>query len=116
MTVDYSEVTKWIEENIHRFHSSRLESIRALKLVDVLSRKNPYLSRVKGILTPEEFVRGIVDAHLSSQEEGLLGTFLEQLAVYTCGQQFAGRKSGIKGIDLEFNRDGSLYLVVVKSG
>ncbi|PYK95269.1 MAG: hypothetical protein DME36_02570, partial [Verrucomicrobia bacterium] len=100
----------------HRFHTSRLESIRDLKLVDVLSRKNPYLSRVKGILTLEEFVRAIVDAHLSSQEEGLLGTFLEQLAIYISGHRFGGRKSGIKGIDLEFNRDDSLYLAVVKSG
>ena len=33
-----------------------------------------------------------------------------------CAAAYGGRKSGIEGIDLEFERDGIRYLVSVKSG
>jgi len=60
-------------------------------------------------------VKSILDAHLSSQEEGLFGEFLEELARFissACG----GRKSSSPGIDLEFEREGVHYVVAIKSG
>ncbi len=41
---------------------------------------------------------------------------MEQLAIFVNGRVFGGRKSGIEGIDLEFEREGVLYLVNIKSG
>lgn len=46
----------------------------------------------------------------------MFGAFLEQLAIFVCERVYSGRKSATTGIDLEFERDGSLYLVSIKSG
>lgn len=62
------------------------------------------------------FVRNILDAYLSSQEEGMFGGFLEGLAIYVCQEVYGGYKSAAAGIDLEFERDGVHYIVAIKSG
>jgi len=51
-----------------------------LKLSKVLKRKNPYLFKAKHILTADEIVRGIVDAHISSSEEGIFGDWLVRIS------------------------------------
>ena len=61
-------------------------------------------------------MKTILDAHLSSQEEGIFGGFLEELAVFICGRVYRGKKSSAEGIDLEFEKDGTSYLVSIKSG
>ena len=55
-------------------------------------------------------------AKISASEEELFGEFLEDLAVFIAGQTCGGRKSAATGIDLEFEDDGKIYLVSVKSG
>ncbi len=55
-------------------------------------------------------------AHLSSQEEALFGTFLERLAVWAASTIWNAHKSTAEGIDLEWERDGTLYIVAIKSG
>ncbi len=82
----------------------------------MLKRKNPYLFKAKNLITPQDLVKGFLDAHLSSQEETLFGTLLEQLAIYVCSQSCGGRKSATEGIDLDFVSEDTLYLVAVKSG
>lgn len=61
-------------------------------------------------------VESLLRAHLSSQEETVFGKFLESIAIFVCNRTFAGRKSSTEGIDLEFERDGALYIVSIKSG
>ena len=85
-------------------------------MVNVLKRKNPYLFKAKYVLTADEIVRGIVDAHISSNEETIFGDWLEGLAIFINGKVFDGRKSGIPNIDLEFDNDGTRYIVTIKSG
>ena len=63
-----------------------------------------------------EYVKTILDAFLSSQEEGIFGGFLEELAVFICAQVYDGRKSAAVGIDLEFEKDNIRYIVSIKSG
>lgn len=58
----------------------------------------------------------ILDAYLSSQEETLFGGFLEGLAVYICRHIYGGNKSSAEGIDLEFEKNDTKYIVSVKSG
>jgi len=110
------EITKFIEEHIPEFHRKRLESLSKLKLQKVLQRKNPYLYKAKFVTSAPELVKAILDAHLSSQEEGIFGGFLEGLAVFICQRSFSGSKSSAEGIDLEFERDGIRYIVSIKSG
>jgi hypothetical protein len=110
------EIGVWVAAHIGQFHAKRLERLTTLDLRDVLRRKNPYLFRAKNIRTAEQLVRALLDAHLSSQEETMFGDFLETLAIWINAHAFGGRKSGIPGIDLEFDRDGTRFIVAIKSG
>jgi hypothetical protein len=116
MPIDQAAITNYVENNIPNFHSERLEALKKLQLKKVLSRKNPYLFKTKGLLTPRELVKAILDAHLSSSEETVLGNFLEGLAVFICGMCYGGQKSAADGIDLEFVKEGRKYFVAIKSG
>lgn len=111
-----SKVSKYIEQNIENFHNRRIQSLDNLKLKSVLQRKNPYLFRAKYILTAEQIVRSLVDAHLSSNEEGIFGGWLEELAIFVNSEVYKGKKSGITGIDLEFDKDNVRYIISIKSG
>ena len=110
------DVSQYVEKNIGIFHEKRIQSLDSLKLSQVLKRKNPYLFKAKYVLTAEMIIRGIVDAHISSSEEGIFGDWLEGLAIYINENVYGGKKSGIRGIDLEFDNDGVRYIVNIKSG
>lgn len=105
-----------MEQNIGTFHQKRIQSLDKLKLSKVLKRKNPYLFRAKYVLTADQLIRGIVDAHISSNEEAIFGDWLEGLAIFVIGKVYSGRKSGITGIDFEFDKNKIRYIVAVKSG
>jgi hypothetical protein len=114
--ININEVVQYVEQNIGTFHKKRITSLGNLKLSQILKRKNPYLFKAKNILTAQDLVKTILDAHLSSQEEGIFGEFLEGLAIFICEKTYGGRKSSTEGIDLEFNIDKTVYLVSIKSG
>ena len=109
-------VTQYIEENIGKFHQKRIETLSKLKLTNVLKRKNPYMFRAKALNTAADLVKGITDAHISSNEETIFGDWLEELAIFICGEVYGGKKSAAEGIDLEFEKDATRYIVSVKSG
>jgi hypothetical protein len=114
--IEIEEVAKYVEENIGTFHTKRLQNLEALELRKILKSKNPYLFKAKNILTAEGLVKVLLDAHLSSQEETIFGDFLEGLAIFICGRVYKGKKSAAEGIDLEFTKDGIIYIVTIKSG
>lgn len=114
--LNLKEVTKYVENNIGTFHEKRIKSLDNLRLSNVLKRKNPYLFKAKNVLTAEQIIRGVIDAHISSNEETLFGDWLEGLAVFINYKVFKGWKSGITGIDLEFDKDGVRHIVNIKSG
>ncbi|MFA6278440.1 MAG: PmeII family type II restriction endonuclease, partial [Pedobacter sp.] len=114
--LNLKDVSQYVEQNIGTFHQKRIQSLDDLKLTKVLRRKNPYLYKAKYVLTADEIVRGIVDAQISSNEETIFGDWLEGLAIFINERVFGGRKSGIAGIDLEFDNDGIRYIVTIKSG
>lgn len=114
--IQRSEIITFIEPGIQKFHKRRLDNLSALKLKKVLARKNPYLFRAKNQTTAQDLVKTVLDAHLSSQEEGIFGGFLEELAIFICAKVYGGKKSSSEGIDLEFTKDKILYIVSIKSG
>jgi len=111
-----TDVVKYVEENIGNFHQKRLDNLKKLQLITILKRKNPYLYKAKNILTAQDLVKGFLDAHLGSQEEGIFGEFLEGLSIFICNKVFKGKKSAAEGIDLEFERGKIKYIVAIKSG
>lgn len=110
------DVVEYVEKNIGVFHEKRLSSLNGLSLQKILKRKNPYLFKAKNVLTAEQIIRGIVDAHISSNEETVFGDWLEGLAIFINEKVYSGKKSGINGIDLEFDHDSIRYIVAIKSG
>lgn len=114
--LNLKNVTQYVEQNIGTFHQKRIQSLDLLKLSQVLKRKNPYLFKAKYVLTAEQIIRGLVDAHISSNEETIFGDWLEGLAIYINQKVYTGRKSGITGIDLEFDKENIRYIVTIKSG
>lgn len=111
-----NKIAAFIEKNIPLFHKRRLESLTGLELEKVLMRKNPYLFKAKNINSAGGLVKGILDAHLSSQEETIFGAFLENVAIHASSIALGGIKSGIEGIDLEFTQEDKRYIVSIKSG
>ena len=114
--IQRNEIIKFIEPGIQKFHKRRLDNLSELQLKKVLARKNPYLFRAKNQTTAQDLVKTVLDAHLSSQEEGIFGGFLEELAIFICSKIYGGKKSSSEGIDLEFTKDRILYIVSIKSG
>jgi hypothetical protein len=114
--LNIKDVTQYVEDNIGIFHEKRIRSLDNLKLDKVLKRKNPYLFKAKYAITSDQIIRGIVDAHISSNEETIFGDWLEGLAIFINEKVYDGRKSGIPNIDLEFDRDGVRYIITIKSG
>lgn len=114
--IDLKSVEKYVEENISIFHQKRIESLNNLKLSKILKRKNPYLFKAKNMLTAEQIIKGFLEAHISSNEEGIFGDWLEGLAIFINNMVYGGWKSGIKGIDLEFDNDHIRFIVNIKSG
>ncbi len=114
--LNLKDVKNYVEKNISNFHKQRLDSLNKLNLTKILKRKNPYLFKAKNVLTSEQIVKGILDAHISSNEETIFGDWLEGLAVFINSKVYDGRKSGIPGIDLEFDKDNIRYIITIKSG
>lgn len=114
--LNLKDVTQYVEKNIGAFHQHRIQCLDKLELSQVLKRKNPYLFKAKYVLTAEQIVKSLVDAHISSNEETIFGDWLEGLAIFINGKVYGGRKSGIKGIDLEFDDNKIRYIVTIKSG
>ena len=114
--ITQQEITDYVETNIQDFYQRRLDKLQNLKLMDIVRQKNPYLFKTKNISIAPEFVKILLDAHLSSQEETTLGKFLEKLAIFICAEVYGGQKSSAEGIDLEFERDNIRYIVSIKSG
>jgi hypothetical protein len=114
--LNLKDVTQYVEDNIGTFHQKRIDSLNKLKLKTVLKKKNPYLFKAKYLLTAEQIIKGLTDAFVSSNEETIFGDWLEGLAIFINSKVYLGWKSGITGIDLEFDKEGIRYILTIKSG
>ena len=115
--LDLASVSEFIQANIGpQFHDKKRAKIRELTLNTIIRRKNPYLFRAKGSNSATDYVKAVLDASLSSGEESNFGDFIENVAIFVAGQVYDGRKSGIRGIDLEMEDGRRKYLVSIKSG
>ncbi len=114
--LNLKDVSQYVEKNIGTFHQKRISGLTDLQLKKILGKKNPYLFKAKYVLTAQDIIKSITDAFISSQEETIFGDWLEGLAIFINSKVYTGRKSGIPGIDLEFDKDSIRYIVTIKSG
>jgi len=115
--IDLKKIYEYVAKHISVFHQKRLDYVqKKVDLLKILKQKNPYLFKAKNILTAQDLIKGFFDAFLQSQEETLFGDFIEGLAIFICDQVYGARKSELTGIDLEFEKDGAVYIVEIKAG
>lgn len=115
--LNMNEVFEFVEKNIAIFHHQRLESVsQKIDFDKLLEQKNPYLFKAKNIFNANDLVKGFIDAFLQSQEETLFGAFIEKLAIFVANEVYGAKKTEITGMDLEFEKDGVIYIVEVKAG
>lgn len=115
--INLKDIYEYVENHISIFHQKRLEYVQhKVDLWKILKQKNPYLFKAKNILTAQDLIRGFLDAFLQSQEEALFGNFIEGLAIFVCDKVYGAKKSELTGIDLEFEKEGTVYLVEIKAG
>ncbi|PUE55207.1 PmeII family type II restriction endonuclease [Limnohabitans parvus] len=111
------DVEDFIKKSIwSRFHEKKLQKVSTITLNDVIKRKNPYLFKAKNSKSANDFISAVLSAAISSGEETTFGNFMEEIALFVCEKVYSGRKSGIKGIDLEFESNNNKYIVSIKSG
>ena len=111
-----NQITDFVKQNIVDFHRVRTDNINKLNLRTLLTNKNPYLFRAKNLNLASDLIDALLQARLSSSEEGSFGHFLEELAIFVAKICGGGDKSGVTGIDLELTRNDTRYLIAVKSG
>lgn len=115
--IDLQQIYEYVENNISIFHQWRLDYVQnRIYLLKILKQKNPYLFKAKNVLTAQDLIKGFLDAFLQSQEETLFGDFIEGLAIFVCDKVYGAKKSELTGIDLEFEKDGIIYIVEIKAG
>jgi hypothetical protein len=108
-------IWEYIEEQkglMFKKQNTLLDNLELSKLID---NKNPYLFS-SNIKTADSIVKELVNTYISSSEETMFGDWLEGLAIFINQKVYSGWKSGIKGIDLEFDNENSRYIVSIKSG
>lgn len=104
-------IQQYVSSNIESFHLKRIGRLKKLALSQVLRQKNPYLFRAKNITLASDLITALLDARLSSSEEGSFGGFLENLAIYVSEITGGGQKSAAEGIDIELTRKKMRVLV-----
>ncbi|MFP4369868.1 MAG: PmeII family type II restriction endonuclease, partial [Candidatus Kapaibacterium sp.] len=110
-------LNEYIRDFTSEFHESRNEHIKSLSLERILEYLDPYrIQFIDRSQTVGSIIKAITDAFISSNEETIFGDWLEGLAIFINKNVFGGRKSGINGIDLEFDNDNIRYIVSIKSG
>lgn len=115
--LNINEIIEYVEIHIAGFHDRRLNSVKEkIDLNRILKQKNPYLFKAKNVIDAHDLIKGFLDAFLQSQEETIFGDFLEALAIFVCNKVYGGVKSERTGLDLEFEKDGIIYIVEIKAG
>jgi len=94
------QVEQFVEENIVAFHENRAANLGRLELGTVLKAKNPYLFKAKNLESAADLVRGLLDARLSSSEEGSFGGFMEELAIFVASETGDGKNPPLRGSTL----------------
>jgi hypothetical protein len=107
------ELDALLKQCLEDFYTRRLQRLETLKLRDTLKKKNPYLFRAIGTVDGHEIVNGILQAHVSSSDEGIFGdAFFEPLAKAVSG----GTVSPSEGVDISIETETTYKAISVKSG
>lgn len=107
------ELKQLIKERLDVFYDRRISKLSELDLWNTLKSKNPYLFRATGVGTVGEIVEELLQAYLSSSDEGIFGNaFFEPIAKRVAG----GADTNEVGLDAIIETDTEYIALQIKSG
>lgn len=96
--------------------TARLKQKLAVPPEHIITRKNPFLFRIRATSDAHTLAKMVIDAYLSSSEETMFGGVLENIAVVICKHAKGGWKSAVGKMDLEYNTTHTRTIIQIKSG
>ncbi len=113
MSISDEQLAALVGECLDMFYARRIQKLERLQLKDTLRRKNPYLFRAIGVQKAAELVEALLQAYMSSSDEGIFGdAFFEPLAKAVSG----GTVAPSEGVDVAVEDDTRYLAIAVKSG
>ena len=113
MAISKQQLETLVSASLDEFYRRRMQKLSTLKLDHTLKRKNPYLFRAVGVSDASEIVEQLLNAYMSSSDEGIFGdAFFEPLAKAVSG----GATSPTQGVDVVIETDRAYKAIAVKSG
>ncbi len=110
------ELHTYIEISMAEYHQSKVDNINKLVLIDILRNKDFEFFQSINLKTSEQIINRCIEHRIYLCEKHLFEHLMMDLAIFTNRKVYGGWKSGIQGIDLEFDKDGCRYIVAIKSG
>lgn len=112
-----------VAELLGNFYDRRRGKLADLKMVSILKRKNPYLYRARGVSSAAEIIREILEAFITSSDEGIFGNvFFEPLAKWAAQVAAEGTAGKVvtvgaaEGVDVTIEEAVCYTAIAVKSG
>src|SRR3972149_10378145 len=111
--MDTDELRDLISRSLQDFYRRRSRKLQALRLNQVLRRKNPYLFRAFATEKAADIVEQILVAFVGASDETIFGdAFFEPIARIVAG----GKVSDGEGVDFTIESKERITAVAVKSG
>lgn len=112
-TLDSDKLEALIKKCLNDFYERRFETLKKLRLRQVLKRKNPYLFKALGTEQASEIVKKVLEAYISSSDESIFGdAYFEQIARNLPNISV----SDAKGVDIILEENKVVHAYAVKSG
>jgi len=112
-TLDPEKLEELIKKCLNDFYERRFETLKTLKLRQVLKRKNPYLFKALGTEQASEIIKKVLEAYISSSDETIFGNvYFEQIARNLPNIAV----SNAKGVDLIVEEERVIHAYALKSG
>ncbi|MFH1159614.1 MAG: PmeII family type II restriction endonuclease [bacterium] len=103
------------ERDYEPSHWKQLSDLKDFNLEKILKNRNPYILKSHNTQIAQNIVRKLIMTHFYSKDAIVLRDWLIELAITQNKKVYGGKKSQFPGIDLEFDKNGVKYIVVIKS-
>jgi len=113
--IDSQKLVDFIERNAIIFNKRREIELKKFDFNCAILSQNPYLFALNNKATAGKIVTSLINSYLLPKEELLLDELLKKLAIFVCTATNKAKKFSIKGVDLEFEKDGKVYLLIIVS-
>ena len=100
--IDVKSVSTFIEQHVAPSMRNKLMiRLGSVTLKSILKDKNPYLIKVGGANSANQFIEREIEDSLRAFEEEFFSESLDEIATFICGKARGGKKSRMNGVYLE---------------